>query len=1253
MKNLLIKKLEEAEKFKEFIQQIELKLTPIHVSGLAFVGKSHIISSVIDTIKKPICIVTYNELQAKNLVKDLKYFTDKVEYFGKKEIASYDYISESKDLPYARIDILNKIYNKEIKVLVTTIEAVMQSMISKKVLYKNVISFNVGSTFECAGFKGKKNLNNLKQLLLLLGYERNDLVENRGQFSIRGGILDIGLSEKTGVRIEFWGDEVDSIRYFSIASQRTTEMTNNVTIFPAHEFVLEYEQDAEILPEYSEIISKITERIKNKYINSEKNVENTLAKTQKNAKILQNIESDIETIQNGEYISKIDKYFDEFYQEKSSILEYLSKNCILCIDENLKINQRIENIIIENNNLIKSLTEKERFVPEAIQDISEFNLPEWNEIYNNRQIIYLDESNNKNSVNKFEFEYRQINFFKSETEILISDIKKWIKDNKQVVILAGNKENITKIRELLNGNEIATTDEKDINDFEKEFVEKNKLFEEKLDNNSNILEAKISNNIKSFEDKSNDAINLKDNVNVTKIEDSSKLSKAQPKRLLPIVISGALSSGFECYDLNLVVISMADAFEGEVKKKKTSTTFRQGEKVVFADLKQGDYVVHRTHGIGQFVGVNTIEADGVTKDYIKIKYKNDDMLYVPTNNLDNVRKYIGGGDSEPRLNKLGSKEWSNTKARVKKNLREVAKDLIELYAKRQKIKGFAFSKDTDWQKQFEDEFPYQETDDQLRCIEEVKKDMETPRPMDRLLCGDVGYGKTEVAIRAAFKAVMDHKQVAYLVPTTVLANQQYESFKSRMESFAISVELLNRFRTKKEQNEVIKKLKLGEVDIVVGTHRLLSDDVEFKDLGLLIIDEEHRFGVKDKEKIKKLKTNVDVLTMTATPIPRTLHMSILGVRDMSVIYEPPQNRRPVQTYVLEYDREVIKEAITKELEREGQVFYLYNNVENISKKALEISELVPEAKVEFAHGKMTGRELEDIMERFINKEINVLVCTTILESGIDIPNANTIIVENADRLGLAQLYQIRGRVGRSDKQAYAYVTYKRDKLLSEVADKRLKAIREFTEFGSGFKIAMRDLEIRGAGSLLGEIQHGHMEQVGYDTYCNLLDQVVKEMQGVEIEEEQEIQIDINISSYIPDSYIDSSSQKIEVYQNIALCRTEEDIQNVIDEIIDRYGVMPKELENLIEVARIKELCRTAGIIKVSEKKNMFTEMQNIVIYFDKNKYNPDIVDKLVKKYGYDIKFSAGIEPYVTLRVKTNKDEELIEKIKEFLKDCIV
>ena len=1200
--NLLTKKLNENKKFEQYLLDIKNKISPISISGLSDVGKSHIITTTLESIKRPICIITYNEMQAKKLIQDLKFFvnekdTEKIVYFPKKEISPYDYISQSKDLPYERMDILNKIYSKEIKIVVTTIEALMQNIPEKKMLYQNVVSFKVGEAYKTPNSKEyeKHNLDELKQILVKLGYERNELVEARGQFSIRGGIVDIGLSEKTGVRIEFWGDEVDSIRYFNVSSQRSNEMTNEIAIYPAHEYIVsnyinlddETENtEAGIIPVYSKNVEEICNNIYQKYIENE-----TLTDEQ-----IKNVKSDIEQIKNGDYISKIDKYFNGFYKKQECLLDYLSSNYLLCFDEMNKIGQRRENIVIENNNLIKSLTEKERFVPEAIRNISEgeFGKNTWFEVLVQKisnQVIYVQNNNSYTNMNQYEFNYREINFYKSEIELLVSDIKKWIKEKKEVILLAGNEASCEKIGNLLQ--------------------EKNVEFE--------ISDGKIIKEI------------------------------AGP---IPMLVGLAqlglspVSQGFESYDLNLIVVSLVEAFEAEPKKKKTSSTFKQGEKIVFADLKQGDYVVHRTHGIGQFVGVNTITADNVTKDYIKIKYKNDDILYVPTSSLDNVRKYIGGGEEiSPRLNKLGGKEWTNTKERVKKNLREVAKDLIELYAKRQKIKGFAFSKDTDWQNQFESDFPYQETDDQLRCIEEVKKDMEMPRPMDRLLCGDVGYGKTEVAIRAAFKAVMDQKQVAYLVPTTVLANQQYEEFKRRMSEFAIRVELLNRFRTKKEQDEVVKKLKLGEVDVVVGTHRILSQDVEFKDLGLLIIDEEHRFGVKDKEKIKQLKTSVDVLTMTATPIPRTLHMSILGVRDMSVIYEPPQNRRPVQTYVLEYDLEVIKEAITKELERGGQVFYLYNKVEDIEKKAALIAELVPEAKTEFAHGKMSGKELEAIMEEFINKKINVLVCTTILESGIDIPNANTIIVENADRLGLAQLYQIRGRVGRSDKQAYAYVTYKRDKLLSEVADKRLKAIKEFTEFGSGFKIAMRDLEIRGAGSLLGEIQHGHMEQVGYDTYCKLLDEVVKEMQGVEIYEEQDVQIDINISSYIPDSYIDSGSQKIEVYQNIALCRTEEDIQNIIDELIDRYGVMPRELENLLEVARIKELARKADIIKVAQR------MQSVVFYFDKNKYNPEIIDKLIKKYEFNIKFSTGIEPYVTLKTNVNSDEKLVEGIKEFLRIC--
>ena len=1136
--NFLIKTLEENKKFLELTKQIS-KTGPIAISGLVDVEKLHVLAGIFNETKRPMVLVTYNEIQARKLYQDLKKLIKQTYFFPKKEITSYDYVAQSKEIEYKRIDVLNKMYlakqQKEPIIIVTTIEAVMQKMVAKDTLYQNVIDFKVGKTYLLDGIKEK---------LVGLGYERSDLIENKGQFSIRGGIVDVGLSEKIGVRIEFWGDEVDSIRFFQISSQRSTEMLKEITIFPAHELIVQ---------DLSEAVKNIQE------------------------KYPEEIE-DIELIKNGDYISKINKYFNEFYKNQASFLDYMSDEYLLLLDEKSKINQRKTNIIEDNNKLIASLVEKEKFVPEAIENISKF---EYN--FEEKQIIYLEQNDSIKNIQKYYFETREINFYNLQLDLLLADIVTYQKNKKKVVLLAGNEISAKKLCDILKENQI------------------NYKYEQEAEN-------------------------------------------VKPGEI--IVTIGGFSSGFENYDLNLIVISLQNNFEEPVKrKKKLSSTFKDSEKIVFADLKPGDIVVHQTHGIGQFIGVNTITADGVTKDYIKIKYRNDDILYVPTNSLDSVRKYIGGGDnSSPRLNKLGGKEWSATTSKVKKNLEAVAKDLIELYAKRQKIKGFSFSPDTPWQKQFEDSFPYTETDDQLRCIQDVKKDMEKPQPMDRLLCGDVGYGKTEVAIRAAFKAVMDQKQVAYLVPTTILANQQYEEFKTRMQEFAINVELLNRFKTKKEQDEIIKKLKLGEVDVVVGTHRLLSEDVNFKDLGLLIIDEEHRFGVKDKEKIKKLRTNIDVLTMTATPIPRTLHMSIVGVRDMSVIYEPPHNRKPVQTYVLEYDQEVITEAITKEIERGGQVFYLFNQVEGIEKKANEISMLVPEAKVGFAHGKMSGRELEEIMESFINHEINVLVCTTILESGIDIPNANTIIVENADRLGLAQLYQIRGRVGRSDKQAYAYITYKRDKLLSEVADKRLKAIKEFTEFGSGFKIAMRDLEIRGAGSMLGEMQHGHMEQVGYDTYCKLLDEVIKEMQGIEVVEEQDVQIDLAVSSYIPDNFIENSSQKIEIYQNIALCRTEEELQNVIDEVIDRYGRLPKELENLIDIARIKQLARKANILKIAQREN------GIVFYFVKEKIKPEMVNTLITKYPMLVKFSNAVEPYVTLRIKEN--ENIIEKAKEFLNTVI-
>ena len=1151
--NSLIKVLPNVKKYNDYIYELKKGINPIMLSGLTDVGKVHMAYSTNFYVEKPICIVTYNELQARKIINDLKYFNDNVEFFPKREVISFEYLTESKDTLYRRISTLNNIVSGKSKIIVTTIEAAMQKMISMDKLYENVLSLKVGQTIELEALKDK---------ISKLGFERTDLIEGYGQFSVRGGIVDIAITSKSGIRIEFWGDEIDSIRQFSISSQRTVEMLNEIEINPAFEFVL----DAPL--------NKVCERILNK---------NYTLKS-----IREKAEEDVLDIKEGNYLNKIDKYFDCFYEQTSTLMDFLNENYIVFIDEISKIKNRADNIAKDNDELIRDIISKKKLPPSSL--INQDDYIKFNNYLQNKQVIYMEKQDNgyvdKQSMhakrNGYSFSYREVNFFRSSMDLLLKELQEEKRRGKSIIILGGNPENSKKISNLLLENQI-------LNDY------------------------------------------------TEKIDDL----ELAPSSI--VVTTGALSAGFVLGEINLMVISLAEFFVTKPKKLRTNKSFKDAEKVVIADLKEGDIVVHRVNGIGQYLGVNTIDAAGVIKDYIKIKYRNNDILYVPTESLDNIRKYIGGDISSTRLSKLGTKEWDKTKEKVKNSLREVAENLIQLYAKRQKMEGFSFSKDTPWQKEFEDLFPFVETDDQLRCIDEIKKDMEKNKPMDRLLCGDVGYGKTEVAIRAAFKAVMDQKQVVYLAPTTILSQQQYEEFAERMKDFPINIAILNRFKTKKEQDEIVRKIKTGEIDIIIGTHRVLSKDVVFNNLGLLIIDEEHRFGVKSKEKIKELKNNIDVLTMTATPIPRTLHMSIVGMRDMSVIYEPPHDRKPVQTYVLEYDNDVIKEAITKELERDGQVFYLFNNVQNIQKKQLEIQQLVPEAKVEIAHGKMSGSEIETIMEDFINKKINVLICTTILESGIDIPNANTIIVENAERLGLAQLYQIRGRVGRSNKQAYAYITYKKDKVLSEDSDKRLKAIKEFTEFGSGFRVAMRDLEIRGAGSVLGEVQHGHFEQVGFDMYNELLNETIKELRGEKVEEEIDVQLEINVSSYIPDDYIDNSSIKISIYQDIAYCTSDEDIQNVTDEIIDRFGTFPPEVENLLKVAKIKVLCREKNIYKISERNS------GILFFFDKEKFNIEIIDKLMKKYRNKIKFSPSQQmPYITLSGVDENNK--LQHIKEFLQE---
>ena len=708
---------------------------------------------------------------------------------------------------------------------------------------------------------------------------------------------------------------------------------------------------------------------------------------------------------------------------------------------------------------------------------------------------------------------------------------------------------------------------------------------------------------------------------------------------------GHITEGYEYPLLKFTVIAESDIF-GNVKKKKKRKIY-EGRKIQsFSELKPGDYVVHENHGLGIYQGIEKIEVDRVAKDYMKIAYDKGGNLYIPATQLDLIQKYASADAKKPKLNRLGSQDWVKTKTRVRGAVKEIAKDLVELYAARQNQEGFVYGKDTVWQKEFEEMFPFEETEDQLLAIEAVKRDMESSKIMDRLICGDVGYGKTEIAIRAAFKAVQESKQVVYLVPTTILAQQHYHTFQQRMRDFPVRVDLMCRFRTSAQQKKTIEDTKKGLVDIVIGTHRVLSDDLKFKDLGLLIIDEEQRFGVQHKEKIKKLKENVDVLTLTATPIPRTLHMSLIGIRDMSVLEEAPQDRMPIQTYVMEYNDEMVREAIERECARSGQVYYVYNRVEDIAEIAAHIQKLVPDVNVAFAHGQMREQELERIMCDFIDGEIDVLVSTTIIETGLDISNVNTMIIHDADRLGLSQLYQLRGRVGRSNRMAYAFLLYRRDKMLKEIAEKRLAAIREFTDLGSGFKIAMRDLEIRGAGNLLGAQQHGHMEAVGYDLYCKMLNEAVKHLKGEMEEEDYTTTIDLNIDAYIPDTYISNEYQKLDIYKRIAAIESEEEMEDMIEELIDRFGDIPKKVEMLLTVAQLKALAHKVYVTAVEQKGDTYT-----FAMYERAKVCPEKIPALLKEFRDDLAFKTEPPTFIYRKKRINKrdkTESALEVVKNVL-----
>lgn len=891
----------------------------------------------------------------------------------------------------------------------------------------------------------------------------------------------------------------------------------------------------------------------------------------------------IEAIQNNTSPKGLELYVPYTKIEVVSLLTYFDKEAILYVDEPKKMKLRTEMIISEYQESMKDRLEYGHILPKQMELI--FNYQNLIADIVKKSVLILMNFDTPveglKSIYTLKLNVYENNQLYKSIDLLEKDLKQWKQARKKIILLAGSKSKAYKISQELELRDVITNYEEEVT--------------------KPILEGQM------------------------------------------IITKGALNRGFIYEDIDFHLIADKDLFGKDKQAKKTKKNY-QGTKIQsFMELSPGDYVVHELHGIGVFQGVEQIVIEGISRDNLKIEYADNNTLYVNINQMDMVQKYIGAEGKPPKLSKLGGIEWKKSKAKVKNAIKDIAKDLIKLYGQRQNTQGFVYETDTVWQREFEEMFPYDETGDQIEAIADVKQDMESAKIMDRLICGDVGYGKTEVAIRAAFKAVQNSKQVAYLVPTTILAQQHYNLFKERMSDYPVRVELLSRFRTAKQIKDTLKDLSKGQVDIVIGTHRLLSKDVSFKDLGLVIIDEEQRFGVTHKEKLKQLRAQVDVLTLTATPIPRTLHMSLIGIRDMSVLEEAPLERKPIQTYVIEYSEDFIKDAIHRELARNGQIYFLHNQVKNIEEKALLIQRLVPEARVSFAHGQMQERELEKIMLDFIEGEIDILVCTTIVETGLDISNVNTIIINHADQMGLSQLYQLRGRVGRSDKIGYAYLMYQKNKVLKEVAEKRLQAIKQFTALGAGFKIAMRDLEIRGTGNLLGAQQHGHMETIGYDLYCKMLSQVVSEERGERVEEVFETTIEIKIDAYIPGYYIQDEIQKLDIYKKIASIEQEKDYFDIQEEIEDRYGTIPYMVENLLHIALIKALAHQLYISSVNENNKIVT-----FIFKSDIELNGEKLPEVLNIYPQILKFQGGKEANIKANLTDIPKKEMLSYIKSIL-----
>ncbi len=1166
----LLAPLKELAEFEQMKESIRRSKGPISVSGCVDSQKLHMIYGLSEGVKCKV-IITYSDIKAKELYEEYKFYDRNVMLYPAKDLIFFQADIHGNQLTRERIRLLRRLCEGKPVTIVTTFAALMtpQVMWDRR---KDLVEVSRGGVLE---------EQKLAEKLVTLGYERTYQVESPGQFSVRGGIVDVfDLTEENPYRIELWGDEVDSIRSFDILSQRSIENLESITVFPATEFVLEEEEIRRGLKRLREEATAREKLFREEHRSEEAHRISTQVKE---------LEEQLTELHAG---AGLEGYIRYFYQDTVTLPEILMQSeqtgtPVFYLDEPARIREQAEAVELEFRESMEQRAVKGYVLPGQMDLL--YSCEQVSARLLKAPVVSVSTMEGKNPIvtplQKFDAGSRGVTSYNNSFESLVKDLQQYKKKGYRVLLLSGSRTRARRLAEDLRDNGLSAVYTED-------------PFRE-------VLEGEV------------------------------------------LTYYGYVNKGFEYPMLKFVVICESDIFGAEKKKKKKKKLY-QGQKIRdFNELNVGDYVVHESHGLGIYQGIEKVEMGGVIKDYIKIQYRDGGNLYVLATGLDVIQKYASADARAPKLNKLGTKEWEKTKTRVRTAVSEVAKDLVELYAKRQETEGYQYGKDTVWQREFEEMFPFEETEDQLTAIADTKADMESRKIMDRLICGDVGYGKTEIAIRAAFKAIQEGKQVVYLVPTTILAQQHFNTFIQRMKDFPVRVDLMSRFRTPTQLKKTVADLQKGFVDIVIGTHRVLSDDVKFKDLGLLIIDEEQRFGVAHKEKIKKLKENIDVLTLTATPIPRTLHMSLIGIRDMSVLEEAPGDRLPIQTYVMEYNEEMVREAIVRELARNGQVYYVYNRVNNIADVAAGIEKLVPEANVAFAHGQMKEHELESIMYDFINGEIDVLVSTTIIETGLDISNVNTMIIHDSDNMGLSQLYQLRGRVGRSNRTAYAFLMYKRDKMLKEVAEKRLAAIKEFTELGSGFKIAMRDLEIRGAGNLLGVRQHGHMEAVGYDMYCKMLNEAVKKQKGIPSVMDFATVVDLDVDAFIPPTYIVNEVQKLDIYKRIAGIENEKERDDMKDELLDRFGEIPESVDNLLRIALIRVAAHSLFLTEVKGKNERIT-----LTFRPDAGIDPAGIPALIRKYGDKLKFTAYGNPFFTYRYKktglVEKDAQLLLDLTEEL-----